>query len=188
MELKLILIVGLPRSGTSAVAGIVARLGFNFGHDLIDSPAWNPTGSYTDRALHFALLHARHDKKHLPTVQELLDQKSNAPAVKDHALLPIADLVVPLIRRKIRVIHTTRPLKVCHASWRSLCPRGGEWFMRREWLEPAELLACQFPSLEVPFESLKNPIATGKRIADFLAVDFRVHCVDHVDLSLSKFK
>lgn len=187
MELKLLLIVGLPRSGTSAVAGIVARLGFTFGDDLIQSPEWNPTGSYTDRALHTALLHARHDSRYLENVRELLAQKSGRCAIKDHALIPIAHLVIPMISEEIRVIHTTRPLKECHASWRSLCPRGGEWFMRQEWLEPSERLCQQFKGLEVPFATLRDREFVGKQIAGFLSIPYSPTCVEHLDFSLSKF-
>lgn len=59
-----VIVVGLPRSGTSATAGVIHKLGVDMGDDLMPpSPLYNPKGFYEDldfTRIHDALLMGRH--------------------------------------------------------------------------------------------------------------------------------
>ncbi len=57
-----LVILGMHRSGTSSLAGVVARLGVALGDDLLDADEWNPLGYGEHREMverHDALLRAQ---------------------------------------------------------------------------------------------------------------------------------
>lgn len=45
------LVFGLPRSGTSMVAGILHKLGISMGNDFLEPSEWNPTGFFIDKQI-----------------------------------------------------------------------------------------------------------------------------------------
>jgi len=130
-----LLILGMHRSGTSAVAGVLARLGVRFGNDLMPAAPSNPKGFYEHNRIVLINHHllttlgrAWNDPRPLPVgwhqdsrlavyreaLQELIiSEFSQIPlwGIKDPRICRLLPLWIPLLQDMgiaIRIVHVTR--------------------------------------------------------------------------------
>jgi len=207
-----IAVVGMHRSGTSAVAGVLHRLGVFMGDDLLPPSETNPKGYFEDRR--FVELHTKilggdwkfpsqefmhnwymYKDEYLSLVNEF--SKHELWGVKDPRLC----YCLPVLRSC-----TQNDLKVI-AMWRdpweaaeSLHARGGH-----EWDEAVQLslsymtamllnvedwnvtvrLAPRPPGKVIRFDWLVGyPQDAVKYIADFIGVDYKQEAADFLDRRL----
>ncbi|WP_123106262.1 sulfotransferase family protein [Acidithiobacillus sulfuriphilus] len=119
-----LLILGMHRSGTSAVAGVLARLGVRFGNDLMPAAPSNPKGFYEHNRIvlinHHLLttLGRAWNDPRLAAYREMLQELILAEfaqiplwGIKDPRICRLLPLWIPLLQDMgiaIRIVHVTR--------------------------------------------------------------------------------
>ncbi len=205
-----VIVLGLPRSGTSAVAGAVHRLGVNMGDDLMPGFEVNPKGFYED--MPFVNLHNQLLGEHNEDPEERFLANPAHPAWKKYAALiqgkerqaswgvkdPKMCFLLPHFLRHVRpgvkIIRTRRRFHDTVHSFQKLwggMPVGEA--VRRlghyQYALSKNLLTLEggVEQTDVSYESLcRHPYSELARLAMFLGVEFRAEAVDFIDASLNR--
>jgi hypothetical protein len=118
---RCILVLGVHGSGTSAVAGVLHRLGVSLGDRLVGPTRHNPRGHYEDADFRVLLYSYRSDRSLLPTILAFLETRFERRALwglKEPAILEaINDLGGYLATRTYRIIATDRDPLACVRSY-----------------------------------------------------------------------
>lgn len=206
-------IVGLPRSGTSAVAGVVHRLGIGMGERLLPPAPPNPKGFFEDEdflAMHVRLLGGRHfapEARHLRPADDpawaeyaaLIGRRNGGPAwgLKDPKLCFLLPHFLARQPAPVRVVTTTRRFNHTVASYRRLwggielneaVRRLGHYAHAMSAnLETLETTATGTPVHRVSYEALcRDPRRAVEGLAAFLGVPFTFEAAAFVDPALDR--
>lgn len=198
-----ILVVGVMRSGTSAVAGILHHLGIYMGERFIDN-GWNAKGSFNDvdwerwsddvfRGDY------RHDKEiseeqlaELATLVQSRDDLGVDWGAKSTCLPIIAERVAKLTTCDVKAIVTRRDVKKSKQSYmdRSGCdPFWGEKIFR-DLPDALDLFVAgtSLPILEIQFEELiTNQKAAVESISEFTGKSLTSEALSFPDSSLRRY-
>lgn len=188
-----VLVLGLPRSGTTMVAAVLESLGL----DLLcgeaeqqTRPGLHPGGrSYSSAELHLALLGARlGDPGAAAQLRALFEKRRGRLwALRDHALNPIAMDVFPLLPAPCYVIEPVRDPATCCASLaRHRGPTDLTWFVS-EFGHPVSKLRYLCPWLRIPFQMRLRPATLVGQICSFLGVAHLAEAEQMVRPEYSKF-
>jgi hypothetical protein len=201
-------VLGTPRSGTNAVAGVMHRLGIMMGERFIaDDPEWNARGFYQDADFHEA--HATlFSGDEFPRLGSIVDYADVDPIrglvrrrVEAGSDFGFAGMYVPWLSPN--VVEWCRPMAVAvivvrrpfHESVQSWAARTGTPLeivchgMARALYaveEAAAIVGCC--KLELSYhELLRDRESTVKRIAEFVGRDSNRAAIDFIDPSLRRF-
>lgn len=132
---KCILVIGVPRSGTSCVAGILHHLGIDMGEKLMPADnRWNPAGFFQDEELE-NILHNdiglwkfpdwTTSKRKNPNLVKYFKKrnKSNLWGVKSNRLIYCLEEFLTAVS-DVTIIRTQRDLSKSIQSWESLSGDG----------------------------------------------------------------
>lgn len=177
-------VLGLPRSGTSLVAGVLAGLGVDLGEHFQEDTAWSPTGSYVDRYLNVKLLELRWQPSAFVRAEVLAMLAARRPpaAIKDHALCAVAGEVAELLGGGVAVIETVRDPAECVASLAAIRGSASIDFVMEHWGTPIEKLRGKLPWHRVEFRQALQPAELGRQLATIVGVPFELASVSHVDV------
>lgn len=185
----MVIVAGLPRSGTSAVASVVAGLGVDLGPPWKEYRNWYPRGSFVSRELHDLFLTFRANGcADASPIEKAFAARKEPWGFKAHSFLPIAAVLANFLPKNVNVIRCDRPIKQCRASLHALGRKATVWWILEEWGIGVDFLASTYPTLTVNFSELIDPTAVGKKISSFIGRDYQPTCVSNVDFSLSQFK
>lgn len=185
-----IVVLGMHRSGTSSIAGLLARLGVHAGRDadLLIGPD-NPKGHYELAALHGACLRrleaAGGDWKNPPPpapgvvvdafrrdVAAALDplQASSPWLIKEPRLCLVARELLPLLARPVFVLVLRDPLAVAQSlARRDGLSRAHSLALWRRYTLDAFEASRGWPRLVVDYaEALADPVTLARRLHDEL--------------------
>jgi hypothetical protein len=199
-----VLVLGLPRSGTSCIAGILHNLGVHMGDDLFESdPEWNAKGFFVDRIITEALelinendpitwtlpIDSNNDGR-LRIRRIIQDRMSRGIiwGVKNHLIGFLADEFLNL--PDIKLIITQRPLEKSKESWRARAndPNTEERYAKLIEVHNAQLAIANVPKLIVEFDQLvDNSEITIQGIANFVGLPVNENALKFVDSSLRRF-
>lgn len=194
------LILGLPRTGTSAIAGTLRELGIDMGRRFMDIELeWNGKGSFADAEFDEIITRASDDHPpdwELPiSASVLADIRTWAQGRAGdwgmkHHLLPYALDAFSHIDG-LRVIRTARPKSESLASWKARATpydagRADDFFPKLEncidkWLEKV-----QPPTLAVDFDRLLNGRELAK-LSAFVGKDTNARAASFIDPDLRRF-
>ncbi len=117
------MVLSLPGSGSSAVAGVLHHLGVMMGETLVGADRSNPTGHYEDQNFRQLLYRYRKDKLTLKAMGGFLESRFAAYKIwglKEPALLEaINELAASLNGRDARFILTMRDKTACVRSYQA---------------------------------------------------------------------
>jgi hypothetical protein len=171
----MLLILGQARSGTSAIAGVLDNLGYNFGKPLQRADHFNPNGYYTN--LIFKDLHLKMNKGITPELTEqyktYVSTFKEPWALKCHAIYPHLNKIGHLLPIT-HIIHTYRNP---HDSALSLARKRGSADVdnAREFID-SNLLHIQrfvhnYPTLYINFVEFEKTAELVYKIADFVKLE-----------------
>lgn len=193
-----ILVMGVPRSGTSAVAGVLHHLGVNMGRSL-EANAWNERGFFQDADFEAAITRA------LPSwfpewqlfpgqeIESLARSRSGLWGVKSNRMAYVLDSFMRGAG-EVKIITTSRPRSESIASFAARSGKGKEHssqeISRCESAIVAGMKACGVsPVLTVDYDSLlKSPADSVAEIASVVGVEATAEAVTWIDETLRRFK
>ena len=159
-----IFVLGTYGSGSSAVAGILYRLGVMMGVELVPPSKSNPKGHFEDRHFRELLYKYRSDRSFIIKLNEFIESRFlqfRLWGVKEPAILEaIMDLGPLLKRHTYKVITTNRDPMACARSY------------RRKWPQS---------NVEQTYQHILRVLAERQRFID--AYSPVVHWVDFNDLT-----
>jgi len=209
---RCVLVVGLPRSGTSCIAGVLHHLGVNMGETLYHGPSdWNAQGSFLDAEFE-ALMSKLFRGTSNPSRLDIEDRSAIRQEVRDWVAnrlrqRPIWGLktyrlvyLFPLLDRldDVRIIAPERKLSESVesvklrtgviAEWREEDPRRSQYvadrFARLKAERDKSLTETKHPIHAVSFDALLDDPATQVGlIASFIGVPVTQAAVSFVDPS-----
>jgi hypothetical protein len=211
---KCIIVLGIPRSGTSLVAGILHRLNVNMGNQLLNAGPSNPKGFYED--LEFLKLHQLmignvwHDPdmsnidRYLSEYELLIRKKENQSlwGIKDPRLCFLLKYLLNIIKCDTKLILTERPLHESANSMladRFISNRHHSFVNKFEYAmkvcnryEASKYDLVQksrLPFITVKFHDLFDDTSREiNKICEFVGLDCDAHDqIDFVDSSLRHF-
>ena len=180
-------VLGVPRSGTSLVAGLLHALGVCMGQEwlLMPDPSWQPKCTYVDRelnALHDRMMTGREAVYGMDVCPEARADYHKALARRDaeHAHWGVKCHDLPFVWRhfvagvsaQVVLVRTSRPDKESRDSLEARC---GDRDIG-PWLKAVESVCAEFagPVHTVAFtDAIRNPRETVARLADFAGVPYR---------------
>lgn len=210
MDRTCVVILGMHRSGTSALAGVLRNLGVDFGSALIGANEWNPMGhfemenvvAFNDRLLRhfrsrwkrsFALPANWRERMPAEFSSFKLDVPPGEPwGLKDPRMCRLVPVWRDILNRhgsSIRVVHCVRePSEVAASLYTrdqiSCAAAYGLWI---EHLCAAEADTRDLPRLFVRYEDLLlQSRETIARIAGFLHLEVTDAAVDFLEPSLRR--
>ncbi len=202
------LVLGVPRSGTSCVAGILHHLGVWMGDKFFDVNDWNERGFYADEKLnelHWRIIRAHDDNaSHIHPVPAITHEYAEEIQYRRNrgipwgfkltetpAFLHHLQAMVP----ELKVIRTSRRFSSSVRSWeaRNHGPldtihdailRMGEYVFAID----EALARCKIDPLMVSYERLiADPSPEISRIAEFVGLPVTDAALRSVDAGLSRF-
>jgi hypothetical protein len=204
-----VIVLGLPRGGTSAVAGVIHRLGFNMGDKLMPAFEVNPKGFYEDMT--FVNLHNRlmSDKDRDPREEYIVPEdnpgwdhygqqiavKSNQErwGVKDPKMCFFLKAFLGFVRGPVKIVHVQRRFHDSVHSYMKLW--GGmsrdEAILRlgryRYSLAKNMATVKDVPFFQVGYEFMcKHPKRTVLELARFLDVEPSPEAMEFIDPQLNR--
>jgi hypothetical protein len=199
-------VLGVPRSGTSAVAGALHHLGVPMGNDFVPADdRWAPRGFFED--VEFANVHSdllfpdeqeaprQLDGPRLDRYRTLIAERcatGRSWGIKESRLPFLFRHFVEMCPMPVRLIITRRPFHQCVASWsawRNLS-RGHGQQQLSAWLYAVDEAATEFkgPIMEVRFaDLLANRVHEVERIASFAGLPPAAAAIQFVDPGLRHF-
>lgn len=198
-----ILVLGPPRSGTSAVAGVLHHLGVFVGDDLVPASIMNQAGFFVDMEFDRIFTEV-YDMDHLPgagdvlpaphseTLRALIRKRNAAHKLWAVKCLYLATGLQVFLEEcgEVRVIRTHREHHRSAASFASHTehPPHAIAELITKSRESALAVPESVPVLDVAFDDLLNHReATCRAIADFAGVPVRQAALDFIDPSLRRF-
>lgn len=205
---KLIVVIGMHRTGTSAVAQMLEQFGVSFGNNLIESATDNPNGFYEDKevvAINETLLAANSMNWDITSLKPLVDfpnvadaksfiedftRKYNICGIKDPRLSLTIPLWEPIFPSGIDVsyCYTLRhPLAVAH----SIMQRNGYsmelglalWIF---YVARSFQFVLDKKHIVIEYESLlRDPDAHIEKLTQFLGETFSGKCTIEEELNRS---
>lgn len=212
---RAVFVVGAHRSGTSAIAGALHKIGVNMGEPFLQADAHNPRGYYEDvvaRSLNQAMI-GRWDNPQMQAPTELVSavrahiryRQSGNPDVwglKD----PRFSFTLPVWARAMRDMCPENTLLIIEANRRwsdsamSIVSRGKSkdfeaaervvklyHVARSNSLHEVYHMGYTMSTLKVPFDFLLgDPVSVLDRIADFVGVKLTPEAIQHIDRRISE--
>ena len=211
-----IVVLGIPRSGSSMVAGICHHLGLYMGDEFFKDDRINPRGLFED--IEFFRLHQDVsltlgiDEPQIPTMnydgvieymgeewktkyESLISVRNKRPAwgVKEPRFCYMLPHFQNLVERDIRIVSISRDRNESIKSMmvsHKLLEEGADYTVARNEKAKQESLA-QFDGevLDVSYQNvLDNPKTEGGRIAEFIRLPTSQSAIDFVDPTLQHHK
>lgn len=178
-----LLVVGIPRSGTSCVAGVLHHLGVYMGEKLIRPSKWNPKGLFHDLEFDAAMVEAGHGDdgplREMVARRESLGMPWGVNVRRTHRFLSYFP--------SPKVLWTRRPLGASESSWRAMQDSNDHLFViqRMEERNTEAIQAFAGPVLPVEFNDLiEHRAREVQRIADFAGLPVTPEAVEFVDPTL----
>jgi hypothetical protein len=185
-----VIVLGCYRSGTSAVAGILQRLGVMMGKNFDPPAANNPKGFYEDldfKDLFDRMSDGRDVDGLLSVLVRMRDVEYPLWGVKDPQLCVYLPRLLPFLKDH-RLISTLRSKEdisrsLCKAAFGSddkqFMPLVEHYLRKKD----ESLAVYDGPVLEVDFEQLKaDPKAGVQRIADFCSLEVNEDAVEFMGI------
>lgn len=206
-------VVGLHRSGSSCLAGVLCKLGVHMGSKLTGHEA---TGGFEaaglarvcEMAYPFPVTHAKVDgnllkrrlQKHISFVQRQAESRGTIAGGKYPHLCAMGNELESICGQGLRVVHINRPLEESIASlktrsrnakgWLGVSDEQCEavqrwlWESKNEFLQRVDHLTIDYPNL------LTDPACEIDRIVEYLGLEVddpqRQAAIDHVKPELRK--
>lgn len=196
------IVLGVPRSGTSLVAGILTKLGVNMGDRSIPPNEWNTTGFFQDQdfdTLHHAILGdppviAPVDPVKLAAYKALI-LKKDAPGRPWGFKSPETAFLIWYflqIHPTVKVIQTSRPWNESVDSWRTRTnwPLDDtiKYLGRYQYMIDASVTQCKLSPLVIRYSDLlADPKRGVESIAQYIGVKPTKDAVSLVDPKLKRF-
>jgi len=162
----MVIIVSLPRTGSSLLAGMLHDNGISMGNRFNQADEANPTGYFEDRRLTLALKND-HNRKLTDYIRFRNDQEGGLWGMKNPELcgrLHQIDLDDPI------VINTTRPEADIVSSLSSIY--GNPRDMLDDYKPGLKKDLNAYDHLKVPFYNLvDNPVHTYQEVCDYIGID-----------------
>lgn len=184
---SVVVVLGVWRSGTSCVAGMLSRLGFSFGEPFHPPANANPRGFYEERHLHaictssFAepLLQEQRSRRAILSdlTSWLRSRRVEAASgqgigAKHPSLCAIAPML-PSVWGPLRIVAVDRKLSAIHRShqrfrwWPSVPPE----VITQQVLEQRDRGLARLEHLRISYDAVvAEPLREAKRLADFVGV------------------
>lgn len=184
-----VIVLGCFRSGTSAVAGILHKLGVHMG-DSFDPPSHaNPEGFFED--LVFKKLveewSVGKDVKGLVKINsEIRNAEHKLWGVKFPKLCVLLNQFIPLTETDCKVIVCRRPKEdICNSMAKAIGYSSGDQYkvLVDYYVSRMEASLADFsgPKLEVDFASIvSDPKKEAERIAEFVGLPLNEEALNHV--------
>jgi hypothetical protein len=194
-----ILVLGVPRSGTSAVAHVCRLLGVPMGEHLTPETPMNPAGgACQDEEFEQIVEQPQTMPARLPAYRAKRSQAGQDWGLKSHRLHRALPFLVPELD-SVNIIRTHRPLERCRRSWIAGLERN--WRALRTDAPPAfeaslideadaalAVYDSHLETLQVDFDRLLDaPAAAVGEIAAFLGRPCVSEAVFHINAKLRKF-
>lgn len=184
-----VIVLGCYRSGTSAVAGVLQRLGVFMGSEFDNPSSANPTGYYEDlefKRLYDQLSEGKEVEGFLDVLGRMRDVEYSIWGVKDPQLCILLHKFVYLLKTDHRIISTVRDKEDICKSLARVMKTGEETFLplvEKYLSHKVEQLANYFgPVLEVEFDELKaNAKEQVEKIAEFVGLPVTQEAIDFID-------
>jgi len=154
---RCILVLGVGRSGTSIIAGMLSKLGVSMGASFVPANRNNPFGTFEDREWFNYTRDVLRGAE--PEYGPLIEARNGSAlwGVKDPALARVAQYVIPHLD-DVRVVLATRPRDECVLSFaraygRTMYESVGWWTGANEQLQ-ARLAEYTGPLLTIEYDKL----------------------------------
>lgn len=179
--MRVILVVGTGRSGTSLVGGILHKLGVSMGMSFTPITGDNPRGTF-EEANFFGLNRTEAPEEVYRDYFRDRDQEGQVWGVKDPQISHVYDRFWgPLTEdREVRIVHVKRAAEACIASYERAYNRSRH--EAKDWYEWASKAVNRFleevdvPVLEVDFEAvLRDPMSSILDLHAFVMDGIRTH-------------
>lgn len=184
-----ILVMGTGRSGTSAIAGILHKLGVNMGSQFVETLETNPYGTYeniefrqeiSERLIKGELM----IEAAIPQIKQFSERQQGLWGLKDPYLCKIAHHLAEFLD-DYKIIVAQRDTAEVIDSFRRAYSVNQE--IAQQWYENVssnlnwQLSYLDIPKLTINYSDLmKDTEAQVKRIAEFVGVDVTQEALDHI--------
>lgn len=201
-----VLILGTPRSGTSAVAGVLSKLGIDMGRDFMPATEMNPKGFFQcldfeelfDGQEHYMpRVDLNADAEFVRRLRTVVAAKCGTGrdwGLKSGRLAFVLPTVLSACDYPVRLIVTRRDRERSKASWLQHIPDTDGIQTGNETIEEAAAAvekavpASGLTPLVVDFDRLIDDAeATVRRIAEFVGRPCTEAALSHVDASLRRY-
>lgn len=208
---RCILVLGTPRSGTSAVAGVLHHLGLPMGERLLEADDWNPAGYFQDADFEHLVRKetggffpswdevrgARQQKPRGATeIRRLVAARMNAGrdwGLKTNRVAHWLDDLVEAAEGRVDVIRTSRPRNASIQSWQARSEQSREESAgvidrTNDAINRGLTLCGLTPILTVDYDSLVTlPTVGVGLIATAVGLPVNRAAIDFVDVTLRRF-
>jgi len=201
------LVLGTPRSGTSAVAGILHHLGLPMGRYLMAPDVWNPRGYFQDIEFENAVVPPLGgtfppldsvSPEDLASGETAVEALAAARAGGNWGLKSnrVAYFLPALVRGAgdVRVIRTSRPVEESAASFAARsglsADRAAEIVRDTDEAISRKLAECKLtPALTVPYHALLSDARLWvSRVADVAGLPANAAAEQWIDATLRRFR
>lgn len=170
------LVIGVPRSGTSLVSGILHHFGVFMGDRLMKPGPLNPKGFFHDMDFEKAMRLRDGSITSLIRTRESLGKPWG---VNTRLTIDFLDMFP-----SPKILKTRRPLEASKASWRRLISEVGPEFIE-DLFALHEKKLCGRDFLEIDYDiCVDNPRESLNRIAKFVNLPVSEAALDFVDPSM----
>ena len=185
---KCIIVLGIGRSGTSAVAGMLHKMGVRMGTAFVDTGSQNPYGTFEDKRL-FDLNRNVLEGKEAPDAYDAyvktrhegaLHYKDVAWGVKDPAFVSTLQYFIGALKRQgveYKIVSVTRDPSECVNSYMRAYYTGRiaawNWYNSVVLQAAARLLEIppEVPILELTFDGvMNNSTAVARELFEFVEI------------------
>lgn len=190
----MILVTGVPRSGTSAVSGVLHHLGIPMGRST-PGDEWNAKGYYHDLDFEGAIqeiLRYPFPKfgafVECPAISNIAKKRSGLWGFKSNRICYCLPSLLDAVD-EVKIITTYRPLDESIQSYsaRSRIPLDAADKQIKNVAEAIEKTIN--PGLIVPYHNLlDSPVEWVGKIADFVSLPVRQEAIKWIDKDLRRFK
>ena len=187
-----VIVLGCYRSGTSAVAGVLHRLGVSMGKEFDKPSIANPTGYYEDlefKRLYAQLAEGKEVEGSLDVLARMRDTEYPIWGVKDPQLCILLHRFLPLLKTDHRIISTIRDKhKICDSLSKAMKSKFSDTVpsflpLVEKYLTSKEEMLANYngPVLEIDFELLKiDARKEVERIAEFVNLPVNQDAIDFI--------
>lgn len=187
--------MGVPRSGTSAVAGVLHHLGVDMGDSIPTNYDWNEKGYYQDKHFERAisnLLRYPFPKFNgfvdCPKITELARVRTGLWGIKSNRMVYCLPSLLAGVD-ECKIITTSRPVEESISSYAERLQADSSYSeLQITNIADAISQGITNPDLVVPFHGLlDNTTEWVAKIAEIVGLPVTQEAIDYIDISLRRF-